>query len=128
MNDPTDAIMDRITGAIRQTMESNGDALVEEVKVRISVPVDYSTSPPTRSKRGEPPRKDTGALYASIQSEMSEGADTVRVTVLSNTPYARELNDPKQWDRPIWGELHNQYMEQILRESAAAITALPTTT
>jgi len=52
----------------------------------LATPVDYSTSPPTRSKRGEPPRMDTGELQENLKHAVHINGDTYTMIVSSERP------------------------------------------
>ncbi len=60
-----------------------------------------------RSRPGEPPRKQTGQLRRSVQSEVDPG--TLRARVGTNVEYGKHLElgtkrglDPRPWLRPAW--------------------------
>lgn len=52
----------------------------------LATPVDYSTSPPTRSKRGESPRTDTGELQENLKHAVHINGDTYTMIVSSERP------------------------------------------
>lgn len=85
--------------------------LADDVRKRIGVPVERSGGRVIRSKPGEPPRRDTGRLQASVDAARIENDSHVVASVSVDTPYARKLND--QMDRPIFGDLLDQHTDAI---------------
>jgi HK97 gp10 family phage protein len=71
-----------------------------------------------RSAPGEPPRKQTGRLRASVTSEVDEGALEARVgTNINDPPYPRWLElgtgkmAPRPWLRRALAEVQGQIMQ-----------------
>lgn len=99
-----------------------GTMAVEEIREAISVPVDYGSKPPTRSKPGEPPRKDKGLLYEGVSYEVTEDAGSLTLTVSSardETPAVPEI---------LEFELNRPYMRpsfDIIRAKIGSIIADP---
>lgn len=109
MTDTIDEVFDAIALEIAQEQQDFGDKLVSVTMDRVSKPVGYRIGPrggeqKIRSKRGEPPRRDTGALMNSIKAETISVGDKSSTAVTVNVPYGDPLENVL--DRPIFeGEL-----------------------
>lgn len=116
-------LFDRIGKSIEASLKPEMEAMRDDVKDRISVPVDKTTRPWTRSKPGEPPRKDTGRLHASASTQILEAGDVVNGSVSVNTPYAKRLNN--EMSRPIFGPTLQNHAERIKEAVRRGITSTP---
>jgi len=117
MSDPvTDQIMDRINVQITHSMEEMGKDAADDLRELISVLVVYPKSykgkrgnkyvPAIRSSPGEPPRKDTGALQASVKVITDHiHKDEIAVTIVTDTEYdqALEFGTKHMQPRPFAG-------------------------
>lgn len=99
------SLFDRIGLNVQTVLEAKLAEMRDEVQKRISVDVERRGGKVIRSKKGEPPRRDTKKLHNSAESEVIRTDDTVTGAVSVETPYAKHLNDPAQLDRPIYGEI-----------------------
>lgn len=80
----------------RPAMQKLAADMRQDLRQRVDVPVGRAPAKRkggkgriVRSKPGEPPRKETGAYQASIQSETNvNGTESIRATVFSDTPLA----------------------------------------
>lgn len=102
---PASDLFDEIIAAVLREHDVVAAKVASDVKDRISVPVGYKIGPrggstKIRSKKGEPPRKDTGRLYQSITSESITDTDEVNTSVYTEVEYATYLED--DLDRPIF--------------------------
>lgn len=95
------------------------DAQVADIKKRISVPVDRRGSTVIRSKPGEPPRKDTGALYESIEQFTADSFTTIETVISTDRVYGPILE--AQLNRPIMFDWHETYLNQYLDASVRGI-------
>jgi hypothetical protein len=121
VSNATEQIMGQIQAALVSGMPEALQPLQEAIQARVSVPVERDGGRTIRSKRGEPPRKDKGNLYANVEVSVLEGADTVRGSVSVNVPYAKTLND--DLDRPIAGDEPERHLDGIATALADRITA-----
>lgn len=86
-------------GDVRRAVEAIGEQLTDDVaadlRKAISIPVDYSTKPETRSKPGEYPRMDKKLLIGSVQGVTYWAGDVFNMVVSTNTPYDEKLNSTR---------------------------------
>jgi hypothetical protein len=115
--------VDRLVAEVRRTAEDVfEDALGDvaaDLRKELSVPVNYGTRPPTRSKPGEYPRKDTGRLRGSVRHvTYRAGREILRGVVMTDTPYDQYLVRTRPYDRLIdskWRRLVEQRLTIALR-------------
>jgi hypothetical protein len=89
----SDELMRRTADRIEAELTALAKECSEDLSRLLGVPVDYSTKPPTRSKPGEYPRRDTGQLQASVTFVVYRtGPWQVRAVVSVNTPYDAHLH------------------------------------
>jgi hypothetical protein len=95
MSDPvTDEIMGRVVKIVRTEMEGGMRDAAEGLRGLIAVPVVREKGKVIRSAPGEPPRKDSGKLQASVASTVEVVAgDKIRGVVSTSTPYDKFLNE-----------------------------------
>lgn len=84
---------------IETVMQQFVDDVAAELRRDLAVPVDRSKSPPTRSRPGQYPRRDTGRLRESVQAVVYRAAGVVRGTVATNTPYDGYVNRTRPFVR-----------------------------
>lgn len=113
-------LFDRIPASVERAIKPVLDAMAEQVRQRIGVPVDKSKRPWVRSLPGEPPRKDTGRLQTSTATQTIDANSEVRGSVSVQTPYAQRLNN--QMNRPIYGQILQQNREAILSAMRSGVT------
>jgi hypothetical protein len=97
-------VFDAIALDVEKAHIQAGDDLATELKYKVSVPVQYVAGPRggtrvIRSLPGEPPRKETGRLQASINHETVAAGDVVETAITAAAPYAARLQE--QMNRPI---------------------------
>lgn len=102
---PGEELFPAIMSSLLREHDVVGAKIASDVKDRISVPVGYKIGPrggstKIRSKKGEPPRKDTGRLKQSITSESITDADEINTSVFTEVEYAKYLEE--DLDRPIF--------------------------
>lgn len=117
-------VFNSIVSDVAAAQKDEGEKLAEILREKVSVPVEYETGPRggvriIRSKPGEPPRKETGALQTSIESETIEVGDEVATAVTVSVPYAIPLQE--SLDRPITDTELEAIQGEILDRLAAAI-------
>lgn len=110
-------LFDDIAADIAQASRDIAGQIEAETKERISVPVEIVTGPRggrrvIRSKRGEPPRKETGKLQAEVSSEVIETADEIAGSVIVPTHYAAPLEN--NLNRPILTDKADQHENRIV--------------
>lgn len=113
-------LFDRISASVERALQPVLDAMAQQVRQRIGVPVDKSKRPWVRSKPGEPPRKDTGQLQASTNIQTIDANSEIRGSVSVERPYARRLNN--EMDRPIFGDILQQNRDTILNAMRRGVT------
>lgn len=113
-------LFDRISASVERALHPVLDAMAQQVRQRIGVPVDKSKKPWVRSKPGEPPRKDTGQLQASTNIQSIDANSEIRGSVSVERPYARRLNN--EMDRPIFGDILQQNRDAILQAMRRGVT------
>ena len=120
MKDDFDEVLDDIARDIASAQQVAAQAIVDDVKQRVSIPVDKSTTPWTRSKPGEPPRKDTGRLQSSIQAETLNTGDQIATSINpGDVPYAERLQ--MEMARPIFERVLDEHTDDLLDRIAQAI-------
>ena len=101
---PADELFDSILASLLREHDVVGGKIASDIKDRIGKPVGYKIGPrggstKIRSKRGEPPRKDTGRLQQSFVNESIADSDQVSSSVYTEVDYALWLE--QDLDRPI---------------------------
>jgi hypothetical protein len=81
---PADRIVDDLIRRSRDKFDALGGEIVRDMREMIGVPVSGSGRNVVRSKPGEPPRKETGALQGSWRHHTVTEGDTVRT--VAGTP------------------------------------------
>jgi hypothetical protein len=131
MSDPTiDRIMSGLTAQVKATMDAALRDTADDMRRIISVPVVRSGGKVIRSKPGEPPRKDTGKLLASVQSVVeSLEKDKVRGSVSTNVFYDVFLTNgtSKMAPRPYAGPTEAKWERLIENRLAIATRQLQNT-
>jgi hypothetical protein len=102
MNAPaSDDIMRQVAAQTEKELDALGQKMADWMKKLIGVPVVRARIPGTRrlgkaviirSQPGEPPRKDTGRLQASVHHLTYRVGWKVKLVVSANTPYAHTVN------------------------------------
>lgn len=119
---------DLIEQAVADVNREVGGEIVADVKDRLSVPVGYRIGPRggtylIRSKPGENPRRETGALQESIADAVFvEGTHEVTLEVSAGVKYAPFL-DPRL-TRPIFTGIVDEYETPLLDRVADRIESL----
>jgi len=117
LSDPvTDEIMARILAQAEQVMGEMAEDAAQDMRDLISVPVSRTKGKVIRSAPGEPPRKDSGALQASVKATVDQHEkDKVVATVTTDVPYDVYLRDgtKKMAPRPFHGPIEAKW-ENIL--------------
>lgn len=123
-----DELRDRI---IVPVFEQAGSDMVNDMREMISVPVEYIAGPRggiivIRSNPGEPPRRETGDLWASIQYLVIAPAG-VWMVVFSDIEYSLYLEQgtERMEPRPHWSTLLTIWIEQLPMRVALAIRSGP---
>lgn len=109
-------LFDEMEADIADAMRDVGEKIAIDIKDRISVPVGYRIGPrggvvKIRSRRGEPPRKDTGRLQKEIASDVIAAQGQVEGSVYAKTPYAGHLEN--ELNRPIMTDASEVYDDLI---------------
>lgn len=117
--DNADTHFDDIIRDVTSAMRAEGERMAAEIKDRVSVPVERTGGKVIRSKRGEPPRKDSGRLQAEIASDTIEVGDVVSMAVYSPTPYGSTLEDPME--RLIMTDWFDRFAEEVLDANVRAV-------
>lgn len=94
-----DQLVRQMEAKVEAELEKLGSDVAADLRQLISVPVDHSTKPPTRSKPGEPPRADTGRLRDSVTHTVYRAGGRLRLVVATNTPYAGYVNRTRPYRR-----------------------------
>jgi hypothetical protein len=115
-----DEIMFDTMNAVEDALQSTLDDVADDLRKELSIPVDRSTKPPTRSKPGEYPRLDTGRLKASVQATMYRtGKDQLHGVIATNTPYDERLvairRDYPAYIQGKWNRLIEQRQQLLLK-------------
>lgn len=117
-------VFDAIVSAVRAAHEKTTDDFAVELKYKVSVPIQIVRGPRggkriIRSKPGEPPRKETGKLQASIKAQTIAPADVVASGITADAPYAVALQE--RLNRPITDGEIPTLETQLLNAVADAI-------
>lgn len=112
-------LFDDILNDVAKAQLRGAELVRDEIKRRISVPVDKSKKPWVRSKPGEPPRKDTGRLHGSIKIDTLVAGDIAQASVNTETPYAPRLQ--LEMDRPITTGVGESLTDRMLDLLAEAV-------
>jgi hypothetical protein len=116
-----DRIMVSVKRRAEEAIEQLGGDVADDLRKSLSVPVDYSTSPPTRSKPGEFPRMDSGDLLASVNYTVyrTGGRDRINLRVVTDKFYdAILIASGRRFDAYIlarWSRLADQRVAIALR-------------
>lgn len=111
MSDLSDQVSEVLARRLSRGMDIFAEKLVEDIQEKISVPVEYQTGPRggqvvIRSKPGEPPRKENGDLWESIENipTTREAQTKIVARVVTRLKVAGWLqNGTKYLDpRPFW--------------------------
>lgn len=98
----------KLRRASRRALFRLGDAWLEELRERISVPVEGSGRNAVRSKPGQPPRKEIGRLYGSVTFRVEPGYDFESLRMICRSPIGKILHrgteDNRILPRPWWPE------------------------
>ncbi len=117
--------MMRIRERITQEFDSIGVEMVDDVRERISVPVEYvGDGIVIRSDPGEPPRREFGHLWASTDHSVGNGPrNDPQLTVRNNAAYARRLEygEGRLAARPFFGPLRATWITRIVPRLLEAI-------
>lgn len=125
MPDDFDLVVDEIVRDIAREQQATAEKIVADVQDRVGKPVGYRIGPrggetKIRSKRGEPPRKDTGRLQRSINAETIEVGDQIATSINpGDVPYAEPLQ--MDLDRPIFSDELDATTDLILDRTVEAI-------
>lgn len=122
------SLFDEIEADIAAKSREIAEKIAIDVKDRIGVPVGYAIGPKggtrkIRSKRGEPPRKDTGKLQAGLQSDVIQVTGQIAASVFNEVPYGEPLE--RKLDRPILTDLAETYEDYIADGVAQAAGGNP---
>jgi bacteriophage HK97-gp10 putative tail-component len=125
----TTDLFESIRADVFEEMEDFGKDVATDLKERISVPVGYRIGPKggtyiIRSAPGEPPRKETGTLLNSVESEVETDADVVTLEISSDAPYAGFLEDgtERMAPRPVWEDVADEYTDPFFDRVVAAVS------
>jgi hypothetical protein len=99
MNAPaTEEILRSVAAQTEKVMEKTMAEAADDLRKLLSVPVNRATRPPTRSKLGEYPRRDSGRLQASVSWVVFRVANfKVRGTIGVSTPYAQYVDNLRHY-------------------------------
>ena len=117
-------IKDDILSALAVGMTDLADKAAEHGQSIVGVPIELRPPMfPVRSKKGEPPRRETGELQQSIRaSEVEMGENKVSASVSAGARYARELQE--RYQRPFMrGKGTQPTVEQFIREKGPKMLA-----
>jgi hypothetical protein len=92
MPDAADEIFDKVLDTAEEVLDDLCRDVADDLRTEMSIPVDYSTKPPTRSKPGEYPRLDTGALVGSVSYVVYRAAGNVKGVVATAVFYDKYVN------------------------------------
>lgn len=115
-----DEIMADTMNVVEDALQSTLDDVAADLQKELSVPVDRSTKPPTRSNPGEYPRLDSGRLRASVQAVIYRaGKDKLNGVIATNTPYDERLvairRDFPTYIQQKWNRLIEQRQQLLLK-------------
>jgi len=116
-------LFDSIEADVAEATAREMRAIADDIKERVSIPVGYRIGPrggtyKIRSKPGEPPRKDTGNLQASITPDTIVVGDQVAGSIQAKAPYSDPLEN--QMDRLIMTDLLDEFSERFADAVARA--------
>jgi hypothetical protein len=97
-------------------LDGLGVAMVEDVRDRISVPVEYVGDYVIRSSPGEPPRKEFGNLWGSCEHTVDNQPALTVMAGGPSAPYAKKLeygDGAKLKPRPYFGPLRAHWTPMI---------------
>ena len=108
------SVSDQLRRRSAAAAEQLGPEIVADVRQAASVPVEKEGGRIVRSKAGEPPRKQTGALVESIGYEVTAEA----LVVFSTCAYAARLET--DGDRPLFGPAFERWADPAAERLGAA--------
>lgn len=122
-----DAHVDSLVSDARAALADALGDVASTVRDRVGKPVGYAIGPrggvrKIRSKRGEPPRRDTGRLQKSVESAAIEIADKIAGSVYVGAPYAEPLQH--NLDRPILSDVLEATEDLVLDRLAGSAARL----
>lgn len=96
-----DDIKDSIAAGLADGMTRVTERAVQYGQKLVAIPVEFPAGErPVRSKRGEPPRRETGELQDGIVAgDVEMGENSVSATVTSHARYSGELQG--RYERPF---------------------------
>lgn len=115
----TDNPFDGIAADLVKVQQEIGEEIVARTQDRCSIDVEYIGNHIVRSKPGENPRRETGKLWGSFESETNIDGEIVRTVIDTDVFYATELQELR--DRPIFDGLLDEYEPLILDRIAETI-------
>jgi hypothetical protein len=102
----SDDVLRQIADETEKKLDALGEEMAEWLRKLIGVPVirqriagRETKTVIVRSQPGEPPRKDTGRLQASVQYVTYRTGWKIKLVISTNTPYAETLNRTRPYRR-----------------------------
>lgn len=117
-------LIDELTADLATAMQSFVDEIADETRERVSVPVQVITGPRggrrvIRSRPGEPPRKDTGALQDSVSVNVAETTENVDGYVHVGVHYSEPLQTKMR--RLILDDRADEFADRFTDQMADAV-------
>lgn len=119
-----ETLFDEIQSDVHETFELLGPQIQDDWQDLISVDVEYSGATVTvRSKPGEPPRRETGDLYESIQEETETDYGSVSLEISTDIEYAPYLEDgtEKMAPRPHRTRTFEKWVDEVIDATLEAV-------
>lgn len=130
MSTPARQLFDDIENDVAAALDSQGGAIVDAIREDLNIPVVVTTGPRggrvvLRSKPGEHPRRETGALQAGVFHEIERDGSDMKLVIADEVEYAKWL-DPLGAEglknRPIVDQVLERFEDPVLTTIANAIS------
>lgn len=121
------AAFDTLRDACADEFEDIADSMINDIREMLSVDVERENGVVSvRSVRGEPPRRETGALWESIAQAVEVGLYGVDAAVYTDKVYSAALESTafRTGQRPHWITLYENWLSAVPERIAAKIETL----
>lgn len=128
------AVRAKVVEAAKASLERFARERIVDIQTRIGIPVERTTGRIVRSSPGEPPRKDSGDLWNSLQAtEVVFISNEIDIFIFTTVPYAKWLEEgtdrglePRPWWEPSFQEIvqHVGDLKALFAESLGSRTAV----
>lgn len=121
------AAFDVFRDSVAEEFGESGELMIDEMREMLSVDVERENGIVTvRSVKGEPPRRETGALWESISKAVEVGLYGVEATIFTDRPYSAALESVayRTGQRPHWSTLYQNWKDLLPERVAQRLAQL----